>query len=271
MASELVSQAVRVEEALRITNTMRIGKSVSQFTQVDSTNVKAAELAKAGAEEGTVIISMVQDAGYGRMNRHWVSPKGGLWLSIILRPDIPPKDAATITLMGACAVVKTLKSILDIDAKIKWPNDVLISGRKVCGILTEMRTMGNDIDFVILGLGINANFHVKEFPEDIRDTTTTLSTECGSDISIEQLLKALISDIDGLYNKILSGDFKFIIEMWKSASDTLGERVRITTLKENIEGIAVDVDETGALVVKTADGEAKTILAGDCVHLTETK
>ncbi len=200
-----------------------------------------------------------------------MSPKGGLWLSIILRPDIPPKDATLITLIGACAVVKTLKSFLGIDAKIKWPNDVLISGKKVCGILTEMRTMDSDIDFVILGLGINANFHVKELPKDIQKTATTLSTECGSDISIEQLLKTLIQDIDDLYNRMLSGDIKFIIDMWKSVSDTLGQQVRIATFKENIEGTAVDVDETGALIVKTADGKPKTILAGDCVHLTGFK
>ena len=123
MASRTGKPAHHAEEALMKLNTIRIGKSISRLTQVDSTNAHASGLAKAGAEEGTVVISDVQNAGYGRMNRHWVSPKGGLWLSIILRPNIAPKDAPTITLMGACAVVKTLKSTLDIDAKIKWPND----------------------------------------------------------------------------------------------------------------------------------------------------
>ena len=271
MASKTGKQAHHAEEAVMTLNTIRIGKLISRLTRVDSTNAHAAGLAKAGAQEGTVVISDVQNAGYGRMNRHWVSPKGGLWLSIILRPNIAPKDAPIITLMGACAVAETLKSTLGIDAKIKWPNDLLIRGRKVCGILTEMRTRGSDIDFVILGLGVNANFQVKEMPEDMRDTATTLSMECGEDISIEEVLKSLIVDIDRLYDKLLSGDSEFIIEMWKSRSDTLGQHVRITTLKESIEGTAVDVDESGALIVKTGDGESKTIIAGDCVYLTKIK
>lgn len=271
MTSETENSERPPEEALMILNTIRLGKSILRLTQVDSTNAYAAGLAKAGAREGTVIIAGIQNAGYGRMNRHWVSPKGGLWLSIILRPDLAPEDAPIITLMGACAVVKTLKSTLGIDAEIKWPNDVLISGKKVCGILTEMRTMGSGIDFVILGLGVNANFQVREMPEDIRDTTATLSMECGEDISVEEVLKSLIVDIDCLYDKLLSGNSEFIIEMWKSRSDTLGQHVRITAIKDSIEGTAVDVGESGALVVKTGDGEFKTILAGDCVYLTKIK
>ncbi len=269
MTSETENSEQPPEEALMILNTIRLGKSILRLTQVDSTNAYAAGLAKAGAREGTVIIAGMQNAGYGRMNRHWVSPKGGLWLSIILRPNITPKDAPILTLMGACAVVKTLKSTLGIDAKIKWPNDVLISGRKVCGILTEMRTRGSDIDFVILGLGVNANFRVRDMPEDMRDTATTLSTECGEDISVGEVLNSLIVDIDCLYDKLLSRGSEFIIEMWKSRSDTLGQHVRITAVKDSIEGTAMDVDESGALLVKTGDGELKTILAGDCVYLSK--
>jgi BirA family biotin operon repressor/biotin-[acetyl-CoA-carboxylase] ligase len=271
MTAETENSEPPQEEALIILNTIRLGKSILRLTQVDSTNAYAAGLAKEGAREGTVIIAGMQNAGYGRMNRHWVSPKGGLWLSIILRPNIAPKDAPVLTLMGACAVVKTLKSTLGLDAKIKWPNDVLISGKKVCGILTEMRTLENGIDFVILGLGINANFQVTEIPKDMRNTATTLTAECGEDISVGEVLRSLIVDIDCLYDTLLSQGSESIIEMWKRTSDTLGQHVRITAVKDSIEGTAVDVDGSGALIVKTGDGEFKTILAGDCMYLSKTE
>jgi BirA family biotin operon repressor/biotin-[acetyl-CoA-carboxylase] ligase len=271
MTSETGKQKPAQKEVLKAMDTLRIGKYVSWLSQTDSTNAYAASMAKAGAQEGTVVVSHIQNAGYGRMNRQWVSPRGGLWFSIILRPGMAPKNASVITLMGACGVVRTLKSTLDMEAKIKWPNDVLISGKKVCGILTEMRTEGNNIEYIILGIGINVNFTTKEMPEDIREKTTTLSMELGEDMSIEELLKSLILDIDYLYDKLLSGDPEFIINMWKSTSDTLGRNVRINTLKENVDGIAVDVDGAGALIVETEEGEIKTILAGDCVYLTQDK
>lgn len=217
-----------------------------------------------------MVLARVQSAGYGRLKRQWISPEGGLWFSVILRPAIPPRDAAIITLMGACAVVNSLRNTTGIEAKIKWPNDVLISGKKVCGILTEMRTRDSAIDFVVLGVGINANFNVKEIPEDFRDMSTTLSTECGGDVPITDLLRNLIIDIDMLYDRLVTRDFRFIIDMWKGNSDTLGQPVRIVTQKEDIEGTAVDLDDSGALIVKTGDGELRSIIAGDCIHLART-
>lgn len=260
-----------IEEAMMDIGTKHIGKSIIKLDHVDSTNARAASLAKDGAAEGTVIMAEVQNAGYGRLDRQWISPKGGLWLSLIIRPDMEPRDATIITLMGACAVAEALKSISGIDATIKWPNDVLISQKKVCGILTEMRTRDNAIDFVILGIGINANFHVNDLPEELRETATTLRMECGGDIPLQDLCKSLLINIDVLYEKVLSGKTRDIIERWKSRNNTLGQHVRITTLNGSIEGTAVDLDESGALIVKAEDGEMRNIIAGDCVHLSPMK
>jgi BirA family biotin operon repressor/biotin-[acetyl-CoA-carboxylase] ligase len=120
---------------------------------------------------------------------------------------------------------------------------------------------------VILGIGLNANFPVNDLPEDVRGTATTLQKEGGKDISIEGLFKTLIMKLDDIYDKLLSGQSGFILEMWRDRSDTLGQYVRVTTLKENIEGTAVDIDESGALMVRTENGEMRNIIAGDCVHL----
>jgi BirA family biotin operon repressor/biotin-[acetyl-CoA-carboxylase] ligase len=259
-----------LEDSLSDIDTVRIGTSFSWLSAVDSTNSYASNVAKTGAGEGTVVIAQMQSAGYGRLKRQWISPKGGLWLSVILRPAVPPKDATIITLMGACAVVKALRTSTGMDAGIKWPNDVLISGKKVCGILTEMRTSGSAIDFVILGVGINANFDIKEIPEEFRDMSTTLSTECGGDVPIADLLRNLIMDIDLFYDRLVLGDFRFIIDMWKAHSHTLGQHVRIVTQKENIEGIAVDLDDSGALIVDNGNGDLRGIIAGDCIHLART-
>jgi len=255
------------QKAMDNIGTKRIGKSISFFKEVDSTNAQATRQAKNGAGDGTILLAEVQNAGYGRMNRHWTSPKGGLWLSIILRPDIVPKHATIITLMGACSVAEALKSTHGMEAKIKWPNDVLISGKKVCGIMTEMRTRGNEIDYVILGLGINVNFPVTDLPQDIRETATTLQRECEKDVSTRKLFKTLILELDDMYDKLLSRQSGFILDSWRGKSDTLGQQVRVVTIKESIEGNAVDIDESGALIVRTEDGKMRNIIAGDCVHL----
>ncbi|UCF08257.1 MAG: biotin--[acetyl-CoA-carboxylase] ligase [Thermoplasmata archaeon] len=268
MVSAAEEKARYLRDALETMNVQRIGKSISWHEHVDSTNLQAANLAKEGAEEGMVVLSDVQDAGYGRLNRSWASPAGGVWLSIILRPKIAIQEAAKITLMGGVAVAETLESLYGLNPTIKWPNDVLISEKKVCGILTEMRTEGRDIQFLILGLGINANCNFEELPEDIRSSATTLRLEKGSDISIMPLIETLLYNIDRLYNVLLSGDTRYIINLWKNRSDTLGRRVAITTPMEKIEGLAMDLDDSGALVIRTDDGGLKTIVAGDCTHLT---
>jgi BirA family biotin operon repressor/biotin-[acetyl-CoA-carboxylase] ligase len=243
-----------------------IGKVIQSYDLVESTNMQAKKLALSDAEDGTVVTSKIQSEGKGRQNRKWVSPKGGLWISVILRPKIPPQKATLVTLMAANAVAETL-SEYGLDAKIKWPNDVLIDGKKVCGILTEAKTKENEIEYIILGLGINANFELSELPADIRETSTTIKHELKNDVSLDNLLNRLLVHMDMYYKLLQATEFDKIINIWKEKSDTLGMHVKITTQKESIQGIAQDIDETGALILKKDDGGIQKLYAGDCIYL----
>ncbi|MEE9150340.1 MAG: biotin--[acetyl-CoA-carboxylase] ligase [Thermoplasmata archaeon] len=247
-----------------------IGKAIHGYDIVDSTNAIARTLAREGAEEGTVVLAEIQRAGIGRLNREWFSPKGGLWLSIILKPDIKPSEATKVILMAGVAVARTLATVYGLDAKIKWPNDVLVNGKKVCGILTEIRTLESKIDYLVLGIGINANFELEELPEGIRIFTTTLRHETGRDLPLGELFLSLLREIDECYDILRSGNPERILKAWKELSDTLGRKVKITTQKESMVGIALDLDDTGALILKTSDDTIQKFVAGDCVHVSKT-
>lgn len=247
-------------------NTRVIGKAIHSYDVLESTNMQAKKLADSDAEDGTVVIAKIQSVGKGRLNRKWLSPEGGLWLSMILRPKIPPQKATIVTLMAANAVAETLAEY-GLEARIKWPNDVLIQEKKVCGILTEAKTKENEIEYLILGIGINANFDLFELPEDIRGSSITIKNELKRNISQEELLQKLLGHMDMYYGALQANDYKKIIETWKEKSDTLGRHVKIATQKESIQGIAQDLDETGALILKTDDGSVLKFFAGDCVYL----
>lgn len=251
-------------------NTEIIGKAIHIFDVVESTNSIARTLAGEGAEQGTVVLAEMQSAGKGRLDRDWFSPKGGLWLSIILRPDIKPSEATKVTLMAGVAVTRTLRTAYNLDAKIKWPNDVLIKDKKVCGTLTEVRTLENEIDYLILGIGINANFGLEELPEQIRGLATTLRHEIGRELDFEQLFIDLLKEIDRYYALLKSGKSGTILKEWKELSDTLGRNVKIETQKESIEGVALGVDDAGALIIRTIDNKIQKFVAGDCVHVSRT-
>jgi BirA family biotin operon repressor/biotin-[acetyl-CoA-carboxylase] ligase len=168
--------------------------------------------------------------------------------------------------MAANAVSDSLDEY-GLEARIKWPNDVLIDGKKVCGILTEAKIKGSEIEYLILGIGINANFEISELPEEIRGSSTTIKHELKKDISREVLLHRLLVHMDMYYILLQASDFDKIIKHWKEKSDTLGRHVKITTQKESIHGIAQDIDDTGALILKTDDGSKQIFFAGDCVYL----
>lgn len=244
-----------------------IGKHILVYDAVSSTNSVLRKMAKEGESQGTVVVAQIQETGHGRLNRTWFSPKGGLWLSIVLRPKIAPSEAAKITLMAAVAIAKTLRKTGNLNARIKWPNDVLVGGKKICGILTEMRTRETEIEYMILGIGINANFELSEFPEEIKEHATTVIHEIKSTIDLENLLTDLLLNLDFFYQQLISGSSKDILNEWKELSDTLGRNVIIKTQKESLEGKALDLAEDGALVIKTASGVVKKIYSGDCIHL----
>ncbi len=245
-----------------------IGRNIHCFENVESTNTVAKTMAEKGAEDGTVIVAYTQNAGYGRLNRNWTSPVGGLWLSVILRPESKPADCANITLMTGVAVAQTLANY-NLAARIKWPNDMLVNGKKICGILTEGRTLNSKMDYVIVGIGINANFEIDELPGEIKTNATTMKHETGRETHLEGLLKNLLSEMDKWNGIQKSDESNKIIRTWRELSDTLGKKVKCETHQKSIEGLAMDIDENGALLVKTINGDIQKIVAGDCVHVSK--
>jgi len=253
-------------EPKKIKNGLRtdfIGREIHHFTKLSSTNNLAKELAMKGVKEGTIIIAETQSRGRGRVGRRWVSPKGGIWFSTILRPQVSPKDALKLTFMTAVAVAKTVRKTFNLNAEIKWPNDVLINGRKVCGILTEMSTRGNIVDFVVIGVGINANVDVDALPEYLKGSVTSLEKEMKGEVERESFLRALLEELEHYYKMFERKGFDIILEEWKSLSSLLGAYVEILSFDEKIEGLAIDVDQNGALIIKLKDGPIRKVMSGD--------
>ena len=240
---------------------------INYFLEIGSTNAKAQELARDGSPHGTVVLSEVQKTGKGRLSRQWLSPKGGLWMSVVLRPKISPTHAPFVTLMTGCALATALNDQLGVDARIKWPNDILIGGKKVCGILTEMDAEMQIINHIIIGMGMNVNNPLAKFPNGLRDTVTTLKEETGKKVDRPKLLLAILTSLNSNLKKMqIPKGRKEVLNSWKDLSDTLGRKVRVEMVDGSVEGIAIDVDEEGALLVEKAKGVIR-VLSGDCVHL----
>jgi BirA family biotin operon repressor/biotin-[acetyl-CoA-carboxylase] ligase len=245
--------------------TQIIGRDIQYFKETESTNIIAREIA-GSVEEGTVVIAESQTGGRGRMGRKWISPEGGIWLSIIIKPKIQPLYASRITLLAGVSVAKTIRSY-GLPAKIKWPNDVLINGKKVCGILTEIEAEIDLIEFCVVGIGIDANVDTESFPEEARETSTSLKKELGSGINRVEFVQKLLEEFESLYLKFQRDGFSPILEEWRNMSATIGEWVKITTQARTIYGEAIGVDSEGALVLETGEGKLEKIVAGNCEHL----
>ena len=254
-------------EIRRYLKTRRFGRKLYIHESVASTNDLAKELARTGEEEGSVVIAEEQTHGRGRVGRIWLSPRGGLWFSLILRPNIAPEEAPKITLIFGAGVAKTLRRLYHIDASIKWPNDVLIQEKKVCGILTEVEAELDVLNFLVVGVGINANNTTRDFPEEIRTGATSLIEVLGRKVDRNQLLAELLNEFERSYGILLKSGLRSLLIDWEDLCSTLGKRVRILTPRETIEGEAVKIDEEGALIIKTDSGERKRVIYGECIHL----
>lgn len=255
-------QSRKIKERLR---TKFIGQEIHHFAKVTSTNDVTKELAAKGAKEGTVVISETQTLGRGRLGRDWASPEGGIWFSIILRPQVDPKDASKLTFVAAVAVARILREMFNLEAEIKWPNDVLIGGKKVCGILTETSTKEDVVDFVVVGVGINANVGLDSFPENLRNSITTLKKELREEIEREGFLCALLEALEQYYTVFMGRNFDLIFEEWRNLAGFLGHYVEVVSFDEKTRGLAVDVDRDGALMIKLRDGTVKKVISGDVI------
>lgn len=244
-----------------------LGKAVISYRKVDSTNTVAYKLAEDGIDEGTVILAEEQAKGKGRHGRNWVSPsRGGVYMSCILRPKIAPVEIPKITLLVAVAAAKALREMCGLDANIKWPNDILINNRKVCGILTEMKAEQDSVDFIVLGIGINVNTE----PGDLPKGATSLKEEMrhggrAEGVTRVALVKKVLEKLEEYYSILKKDGFKPIIEEWRHLTAMLGSRVRVVLPNRTFEGQAHNVDPDGALVVRLDSGILEKVSSGDIV------
>lgn len=239
---------------------------VERFTIVSSTQDVAKKRATEGAPEGTVIVAESQDHGRGRLGRRWISPPGGLWLSVVLRPSINPPRLARVTVLAAVTLALSIREVTGTDAGIKWPNDILINGKKVAGILTEAAISHNRVEHVILGIGINVNIDTSVFPHDLLMPATALRDECGGEVDIEALLMAILKNLKREYD-LLGRSYENLVDVWRKFSVTLGHKVKVSQTGRFIEGKAVDLDEDGALLIKDENGKVVAVYAGDLILL----
>ncbi|MGZ6193568.1 MAG: biotin--[acetyl-CoA-carboxylase] ligase [Syntrophales bacterium] len=243
----------------------RIGNNVHFLTEVESTNDALFKLARDGAPHGTVVIAECQTKGKGRLDRKWQSPPGcNIYTSIALRPSIEPVYGPQITLMTGVAVAELLSEYCTGGVTLKWPNDVLIRGKKVCGILAEMSASSRGgVDFIVVGIGINVNIRKKDFDESIRNLATSLAEEMGHNISRLDLTAKLFDRFDELYSRLLDSGFGSIKNAWLSYCDTVGKAVQVVFNNDIESGKVLGIDDFGALIILDEKGKTKRVIAGD--------
>jgi len=241
-----------------------MGRTIHHFQTIDSTNSKAFQLALQGAEEGDVVIAESQEKGRGRMGRSWYSPpSSNLYLSVILRPKIPPQQAPLLTLMAAVATAEAIREFSGLRPLIKWPNDILIRDRKVAGLLHEMQSGMDRIHFVILGLGVNLNMDETSFPPEIRNIATSLKKEMGRAVSRTAFLQVLLQTLEAWYELFLEMGAPPILKAWRDGAQIKGRPIRVFSSGETLTGLAVDIDSDGSLILRTEDGRQQKIVSGD--------
>lgn len=253
------------EEISPYLNTNIMGRKIYYFQNIDSTNIKAKELARQDEKEGTLIISESQSSGKGRLGRPWTSPKDkGVWMSLILRPDLEPYYASKITLIAAAAVHKAIKENCNINCGIKWPNDIVINNKKVCGILTEMSGELTKINYIIMGIGINANLDLEDFPEEIKDIATSIKIEKGEPIIRKNLIAKIMNEFEPLYNEMINyGTINSTIEICRANSIFIGKDVKLINKNEVIIAKVIAIDDQGELIIEKEDGTIIPIISGE--------
>ena len=240
-----------------------VGQTVVYYPSLTSTMDVAKRKARRGAKKGTVIIADEQTAGKGRLKRAWQSPRGCLALSVILYPDVP--YLPYLIMLASLAVVHSIEAITGLKSRIKWPNDVIINGKKVCGILIESDVKGERVDYAIIGIGINVNLRLSDFPE-IPPIATSLSGELGKEVSRLDLAQRLLIEIERLYLTLPAGEP--IYEAWRNSLITLGKKVQVKMGETVYDGIAESVARDGSLMLRRSDGNLTKIVAGDVTLLS---
>ncbi|MDP1759206.1 MAG: biotin--[acetyl-CoA-carboxylase] ligase, partial [Thermodesulfovibrionales bacterium] len=237
----------------------------------------AMELAEKGGHHGTVVIADRQLKGKGRLGRTWFSPsKSNIYMSVIVRPEIEPKDATLLTIMSAISCARAIRNSTGIEVKIKWPNDLMVSERKLGGILTEMKSDQDRIVFAVIGIGINVNSSLDAFPSDVRAVAASVMEElregkgikaCSQEISRTLIIAAILNELERWFKVLIKGGRIQLINEWKKLSSTLGRKVKVVSGKDTFSGIAEDIDDEGMLILRLPSGGLKKISAGDVTML----
>ncbi len=257
---------IKSSEISKDLNTEFIGKNLYIYNEVKSTNTVARFLSSNNVENGTVVISEKQTAAKGRSGKSWESPLGGIWLSVILRPHVDHSRIPLITLATGLAVAKSLEKVGIENPEIKWPNDIMINGKKVCGILTEAIAKFNTIETVIVGVGIDANLNLDEFPEDLKDGTTTVEKELGQKRNENELIKIFFEEFEKIINIFNEKEYEQILKEWRKYSYTIGKIVEVREpYNKYYDGYVVGIGKEGALIVEKIDGTLEKVISGECI------
>jgi BirA family biotin operon repressor/biotin-[acetyl-CoA-carboxylase] ligase len=248
----------------RLGKTKVIGRDIRVFEETTSTNDVIEKFARDGAKEGVVVFAESQTRGRGRLGRKWMSPTHkGLWFSVLLRPKLSPQETTQLTVASATALRRAIRNVTGLSAEIKWPNDLLVGGKKIVGILTEMSAEVDRVRHVILGIGVDVNQDAAEFAPELRKTATSLKIELGEEISRAELATEILRELDTDYARICGGKFPQVADEWEAGCATIGQKVSVQMGVRMIRGCAESLDDDGALLVRTEHGHLERIIGGD--------
>jgi BirA family biotin operon repressor/biotin-[acetyl-CoA-carboxylase] ligase len=248
----------------RLGETKVIGRDLRVFEQTTSTNDVVEKLARDGVREGAVVFAESQTQGRGRLGRKWVSPAHqGLWFSILLRPDLRPQMTTRLTVASATALRRAIQLQTGLSPEIKWPNDILLHGKKLAGILTELNAELDRVRYVILGIGVDVNLAAGEFPADLRKTATSLRIETGKPVSRAELAVHILRELDRDYARICAGNFTAVADEWEAHCSTIGREVTVQLGARRMRGCVESLDDDGALLLRSEHGHLERITGGD--------
>jgi len=241
-----------------------IGRPLEVLGEIGSTNDRILAAGRDGAPEGLAVIADRQTAGRGRLGRSWASLPGvGLYTSILLRPKLPASQAPLLTLVAGLAVTEAIETVTGLSPRLKWPNDLLVNGKKVVGVLTETASVESRVTYVAVGIGINVGQEAQDFPEEFRATATSLRLASGREVPRGNLAAEIYNGLDGWYREFSAGRLEAILACGRERSALLGSPVDVLAGDERWSGLAVDLDTDGALLVRKENGTVRRVVAGD--------
>jgi BirA family biotin operon repressor/biotin-[acetyl-CoA-carboxylase] ligase len=250
--------------AARLGRARIIGRDIHVFQETTSSNDVVEKMGRDGVAEGVVVFAEAQTQGRGRLGRKWISPpRKGLWLSVLLRPNLRPQAATQLTIVSAIALRRAIAEQTGLPIEIKWPNDILVNGKKAAGILTEMNAELDRIKYLVLGIGVDVNLNAGDFPAELRKYATSLKVELGRSVSRPELAVGLLRALDEDYARLAGGEFSVMADEWEAHCTTIGHEVVIRLGERTLRGRAESLGEEGALLVRTEHGHLEPVIGGD--------